>query len=378
MFEPRRRSRWLLAFTTVIVGVGVFASAASAAPPPPYYPYGPQQNVPVSTVTSSGWTQCFIDTYAGDLHAALPGLLSSCTEDYLMLAGRPTGSSSLTLLAAAPRGDVLFDTGPTCPVDCSFPSATHTANGSAWYFHDDDGRFDGSWGFAAAGDPVANYQCDVGDIFHGYGDSTNRLCWHLLHGFGGLRLGSLTFLTGDSGYERLVLESNGVTDSDLALARPSEVTVNATSPVGALVNYLTPKASDESVATVTVSCSPASGSKFAIGDTTVTCTATDTDGDAGSPVQQDFNVHVEGAPEQLADLADAVKGVGPGTSLADKVASVQSDLASEETGDACAMLSAFDHEVQAQSGKQIPAGTARTLIPTAQRIQAVMGCGTSS
>lgn len=374
MSEPFPFLRWPLTFTAVIVAAGVFASAASAAPPPSYYPYGPQQNVPVSTVTGGGWSQCFTDTYADDLHAALAGLLSSCNEDYLMLAGRPTGSGSLTLLAAAPRSDVLFDTGPTCPVDCNFPSPTHTANGSAWYFHDDDGRFDGSWGFATAGDRVANYQCDDGDLFYGYGDSTNRLCWHLVRGFGGLRLGSLTFLTGNSGYDRLVFESNGATDSDLALEQPSDVTVNATGPGGTSATYTTPTASDESLASVTVSCSPAAGSRFAIGDTTVTCSATDTDGDADSPIHRTFNVHVKGAVEQLSDLANAVKGVGPGTSLADKVVSVQFDLASGDTGDACGMLSAFVHEAQTRSGKHLPASTATPLILTARRIQAVIGC----
>src|SRR5262249_49933119 len=73
-------------------------------------------------------------------------------------------------------------------------------------------------------------------------------------------------------------------DSDLALGQPSDVTVNATSPAGAVVTYTKPAASDESSTGVSVSCLPASGSTFAIGDTTVTCTATDTDGDTNGPV----------------------------------------------------------------------------------------------
>ncbi len=366
--------------TAVIVAAGVFASSASAASAPSYYPYGPQQNVPVSAVTGGGWTECFSDTYAGDLHAALPGLLSSCDQNYLMLAGRPAGSDTLTLLAAAPRSDVLFDTGPTCPVNCSLPlpSPTHAANGSVWYFHDDDGRSDGSWGFAALGDEVANYQCDLGDVWYGYPDSTKRLCWHLVPGAGGHRLGAMTSLDQSSGYERLVFESNGAPDSDLTLAKPSDVTVNATSPAGASVAYSTPTANDESPTTVTVSCPLASGSTFAIGDTTVTCIATDTDGDTGSPVEQTFNVHVKGAAEQLIDLANAVNGVGPGTSLADKVASVQFYLAWGDVGDACGTLTAFIHEVDGQSAKSVPASTATTLISTAQRIQAVIGCNATT
>jgi len=83
---------------------------------------------------------------------------------------------------------------------------------------------------------------------------------------------------------------------------------------------------------------------------------------------------VYSAAALLSDLANAVKGVGPGTSLADKVASVQSDLALEDTSDACGTLNAFIHEVKAQSGKSIPAGTASSLIAAAQQIEAAIGC----
>src|SRR5262249_1749068 len=55
-------------------------------------------------------------------------------------------------------------------------------------------------------------------------------------------------------------------DHDLAFtAVPPDVTLDATSPAGALVAYNNPAASDESLATVTVNCLPASGSTFAIG-----------------------------------------------------------------------------------------------------------------
>jgi hypothetical protein len=49
-----------------------------------------------------------------------------------------------------------------------------------------------------------------------------------------------------------------VADSDLALVKPSDITVNATSPTGAVVNYTNPTATDEDLSTVTVGCSPAS------------------------------------------------------------------------------------------------------------------------
>jgi HYR domain len=166
-----------------------------------------------------------------------------------------------------------------------------------------------------------------------------------------------------------------ITDSDLTLAQPSDVTVDATSPAGAAVTYPTPAASDEDLATVTVQCAPASGSTFAIGDTTVTCTATDTDGDTNSPVQVTFNVHVKGAADQLSDLYTATRGLGSGTSLVTKVAAVESYLTSGDTTDACGTLRAFINQVQGQSGRSMPASTATTLVSSAQQIEAVIGCG---
>jgi hypothetical protein len=69
-----------------------------------------------------------------------------------------------------------------------------------------------------------------------------------------------------------------------------------------------------------------------------------------------------------------VRGVGPGTSLADKVASMQADLASGDTSDACGTLNAFIHEVQAQTRESIRAGEAATLVAAAQQIEAVIPC----
>lgn len=58
------------------------------------------------------------------------------------------------------------------------------------------------------------------------------------------------------------------------LTVPDDMTVEATSPAGAVVTY-TATATEGGV----VTCSPASGSTFAFGDTTVNCTATNSVGD---------------------------------------------------------------------------------------------------
>jgi hypothetical protein len=81
-------------------------------------------------------------------------------------------------------------------------------------------------------------------------------------------------------------------DDDLGLTNmPANITTNATSPQGAVVTYTPPTVVDEDNPLPPVNCTPASGSTFAIGTTTVTCTVSDSD-DLNSPVSQSFQVTV--------------------------------------------------------------------------------------
>jgi hypothetical protein len=163
-------------------------------------------------------------------------------------------------------------------------------------------------------------------------------------------------------------------DNDLTISTPADVTVDAAGPSGAAVSYPLPVVSDPDDATApTPACSPASGTTFAIGVTAVTCTATDPD-DSPSMVSTSFTVTVAGAAAQLASLDQAVNGVGPGSSLADKTTAAQSYLASGDTADACSTLTGFIQEVRAQNGKSIPAGQAAQRTADATRIQAVLAC----
>lgn len=75
---------------------------------------------------------------------------------------------------------------------------------------------------------------------------------------------------------------------------PANITTNATSGKGVVVTYTAPTATDESGDNPgpSVACVPASGSTFAIGTTTVTCTATDSD-NTPSSVSQSFQVIVQ-------------------------------------------------------------------------------------
>jgi hypothetical protein len=61
---------------------------------------------------------------------------------------------------------------------------------------------------------------------------------------------------------------------------PANIEKAATSPAGAEVTYTNPTATDLVDGTVPVICAPASGSTFAIGETTVKCTATDAHGNS--------------------------------------------------------------------------------------------------
>ena len=166
-------------------------------------------------------------------------------------------------------------------------------------------------------------------------------------------------------------------DDDLAIAANAGITANATGPTGATVSFPSPVVTDpDDTTTPAPNCSPASGSPFAIGTTTVTCTAADPD-DSNSPVTTSFAVTVKGAAAQLTDLHQAVTGVGPGTSLADKIAQAQADVAAGDSTDAISTLTAFINEVSAQSGKHIPSGQAAQLIADAKQIQAVLGPASS-
>lgn len=154
-----------------------------------------------------------------------------------------------------------------------------------------------------------------------------------------------------------------------ALTVPTGVVVDATDAMGGVAVFAS-RAVDAVDPAPTVVCAPVSGTRFAIGDTTVTCTAADA---AGNSTTTSFVVHVRGAAEQLAMLAEAVDGFGPGRSLADKVALARAALAGGDVASASSILHAFEREVAAQSGKKLAPDAAAALAGTATRIVAVLG-----
>lgn len=118
---------------------------------------------------------------------------------------------------------------------------------------------------------------------------------------------------------------------------PVGVNVPATGPSGATVAFEA-SATDAVDGAVPASCTPVSGSVFPIGDTGVVCSATDSSGNSASA---GFTVHVQGAAEQLATLADATATAGPGSSLSHEVAAARAALGRGSLSATCGILGAL-------------------------------------
>ncbi len=183
-----------------------------------------------------------------------------------------------------------------------------------------------------------------------------------------LLVDNLTENSGQIPDNQLWSEGVGVLDA-LSLTTPADITTDATGPSGATVTYPAPVVTDVGNPSPPAAvCTPASGSVFPIGTTTVTCTATDPD-DFPSTASTSFTITVEGAAAQLAALRQAVHGLGIPAIIAGVA---QQQLSAGHPTLACQTLTQFITDVRLQ----ITASTAAPLIADAERIQAVLGgCG---
>ena len=180
-------------------------------------------------------------------------------------------------------------------------------------------------------------------------------------------------------------DTNGVADVFLAavtwsddvppvLSLPGSIVVPGESPRGAVVDY-TVMATDTDDPSPVVSCAPAAGSVFAIGDTTVSCTATDASGNVASGR---FTVHVQGATEQLDELwwmvdtfdmdADVREG------LQAKLAGARTALGRGRTSTACNLWRGFVNQATDEAGDGLTVDLADALVERSDRIRAVVGC----
>lgn len=137
--------------------------------------------------------------------------------------------------------------------------------------------------------------------------------------------GSFFALGGPHTVNCSVTDSGGLSDSDSfevtvvdttapsinAATVPSNMTVTATSLSGAVVNYTNPTATDIVDPNPVVTCTPASGSTFAPGTTTVSCTAKDasnnTSGASTFTVKVQFAYNGFFSPVNMT-LLNSVKG----------------------------------------------------------------------
>jgi hypothetical protein len=189
---------------------------------------------------------------------------------------------------------------------------------------------------------------------------------------------------GDTSVTLTVTDNHGLSNSCVAtvtvadttppvITCPGNIVTDATSPAGTEVSFA-PAASDNCSA-ASVTSNPASGSPFAIGDTTVTSTAIDA---AGNQAACTFTVHVKGAAEQINGLIARVQSLGlqsgAANSLIVKLHAAASALDRGNTGAACGILGAFLNEMHAQTGKKITADQAALITADATRIRAVVGC----
>ena len=91
-----------------------------------YLPFGPQTDVPVSTVTNGGWTNCYSRTYIDMYEATSWETVVNvfCSAPYWLLGCKRNNSQNFTILAWAQRQNVLF-------TSVNF----HNAHGTSWYYN---------------------------------------------------------------------------------------------------------------------------------------------------------------------------------------------------------------------------------------------------
>ena len=160
--------------------------------------------------------------------------------------------------------------------------------------------------------------------------------------------------------------------------------VPATGPSGARVDLYVAATDDRSDPTIVCSTNggsvpvePKSSNEFpinAVGESTlVTCTATD---QADNSTTTTFTVHVQGAWEQVRGLIATISSYDLGklgTSLTDKLVTVQRMLVAGKRSQARENLDSFIAQVKAQSGKGLADWQAWQFATTAEQIKTVIG-----
>jgi len=173
--------------------------------------------------------------------------------------------------------------------------------------------------------------------------------------------------TDASGNASTVQQSVTVVDVEPPTLEASDIIVPATTRNGATVNYQL--VSHDNVAVTSVVCVPPSGSLFAIGEASVSCTAYDAAGNASVPAT--FSVLVLSAQAQMENLIQYILGLGlpDGTTepLVNQLRAAYSD------NNSCKKMSDFISMVS-KKGRDIPIGSPSYMTNEATRIMVVMSC----
>ena len=123
------------------------------------------------------------------------------------------------------------------------------------------------------------------------------------------------------------------------IAAHGDETAEATGPNGAVVTYAAPATSDAVDGSGTAACSPASGSTFAVGTTTVTCTASDAAGNAATPTTFRVVVRDTTAPVIAAHGGETAEATGPNGAVVTYAAPATSDAVDGSGTAACSPAS---------------------------------------
>jgi hypothetical protein len=286
-----------------------------------------------------------------------PGVtVAGVRDDGLALgAPYPVGSTAIRWTATDAAGNTATAVQTVTVVDAEAPSVTPPA---AVTVGNDLGRGDAAVdpGTAIAADncsgvAVAGTRSDGAALDAPYPVGTSTITWTA---------------TDPSGNVATAGQQVTVEDVEApTIAVPASLTADATSPAGAVVTYASSAA--DNVGVESFGCAPASGTAFAIGTTTVTCTAADAAGNAETAT---FVVAVRGAADQLADLVDALTE----QSLRAKAQAAQAAAARGNTAAACNILGALLNQVDALEGKKLTTAQAEEIRSRVASTRGVLGC----
>jgi hypothetical protein len=246
---------------------------------------------------------------------------------------------------------------PQCAPPTASPTQSPSANSAGW----NNTGVTVNWNFAAAstGYPIDASKCPTSS-------STS------LGDQGSITLSATCFDTiGTSTTAHYTVKIDTLAPTISVPSLP--VTVDATSPAGATVNYTSSVSFNDSLSgvdTTASGCAPASGSLFGIGTTTVNCSAFDL---AGNQATASFTVNVLGPADQAAILLGQVTAIGQ-SGLIKSAQQIQADIAKNHVNAACSDLADFVGLVKAQTGKSVTTAQANTLTGEATDLTKVLGC----